>query len=231
MGIILLCSKPKWTARNLMKCSEASSQHRTSSKSDIVLVSVSDPLSCLQLAKGGHGSRRDRTSRHHSKPTKIHSESSPNPSRITLSSVPCSRGLKHYAESIFLNIVYKYIIQIIIFYHIFDRLLDRMFSAGPSCKGKVTISLGFSFAFQRGRKVRGQTHGKNHEGKQQAVQTIGRKNSDIPHHENREYLHYFENFGKQNWYREYTPYLALFRLFITSRLWPPQAAAHLLGHA
>ena len=36
-----------------------------------------------------------------------------------------------------------------------------MFSAGPSCKGKVAISLAFSFAFQLGRKTRGQTHGKN----------------------------------------------------------------------
>ena len=52
----------------------------------------------------------------------------------------------------------------------------------------------------------------------------------LPYHENRKYLHYFGNFGKQNWYREYTPCLALFRLFMTSRLWPPEAAAPLLGH-
>ena len=39
-----------------------------------------------------------------------------------------------------------------------------MFSIGPSCKGKVAISLGFSFAFQRGRKIRGWTHGKKYEG-------------------------------------------------------------------
>ena len=93
-----------------------------------------------------------------------------------------------------------------------------MFSAGPSCKGKVAISLGFSFAFQRGRKIRGQTHGKKHEGKQQTVQTIGTKSSGIPRHEHRKCLHYFGNFGKQNWYREYTPCLALFRLFMISRL-------------
>ena len=97
-----------------MKCSEASSQHRTSSEPETGLVSVGDPLSCLQPAKGGHGNRGDKTPRHHSKPAQIHSESSPNPSRIMLSSIHCSKGLKHYAESIFLNIVYKYIIQIII---------------------------------------------------------------------------------------------------------------------
>ena len=101
-----------------------------------------------------------------------------------------------------------------------------MFSAGPSCKGKVAISLGFSFAFQRGSKIRGQTH----EGKQQTVQTIGRKSSGIPHHENRKCLHYFGNLGKQNWYREYIPCLALLRLFMTSRLWPSEAAAPLPGH-
>ena len=105
-----------------------------------------------------------------------------------------------------------------------------MLSAGSSCKGKVAISLGFSFAFQPGRKTRGQTHGKNQEGKQQTAQTIGRKSSGIPHHENRKCWHYSGNFGKQNWYREYTPCLALFRLFMTSRLWPPEAAAPLLGH-
>ena len=73
-----------------------------------------------------------------------------------------------------------------------------MFLAGPSCRGKVAISLGFSFAFQPGRKTSGQTHGKNQEGKQQTAQTIGRKNSGIPHHENRKCLHYFGNVGKQN---------------------------------
>ena len=57
-----------------------------------------------------------------------------------------------------------------------------MFLAGPSCKGC---------------KIRGQTHGKNQEGKQQTVQTIGRKNSGFPDHENRTYSHYFGNFGKQ----------------------------------
>ena len=101
--------------RNLMICSEASSEQRTSSEPETGPVSIGDPPSCLQPAKGGHGSRGDRTPRHHSKPTQIHSESSPNPSRITLSSVPCSKGLKHHADSIFLNIVYKYIIQIVIF--------------------------------------------------------------------------------------------------------------------
>ena len=57
---------------------------------------------------------------------------------------------------------------------------------------KVKIFLGFSFAVQRR-----QTHGKNHEGKQQTTQTINRKGSGIPHHENRKYLHYFGKFGKQ----------------------------------
>ena len=157
-----------------------------------------DPPRCLQPANGGHGSRGDRTPRNHSKPTHIHSESNPNPSRITLSSVPCSRGLRHHADSIFLNIVCKYTIQIIILQHIFDKLLDRIFSAGPSCKGKVAISLGFNFAFQPSRKTRGQTHGKYQKGKEQTVQTIGRKGSDFPDHENRKCLHYFGNFGKQN---------------------------------
>ena len=152
-------------ARNLMKCNEALFEQRTS-EPEINPVSIGDPPSCPQLAKGGHGSRGDRTPRHHSNPTQIHSESSPNPCKITLSSVPCSRGLKHHADGVFLNIVYKYILQIILFYHIFNKLLDRMFLAGSSCKGKVTISLGFSFAFEPGRKIRGQTHGKNQEGKQ-----------------------------------------------------------------
>ena len=40
MGTILFCSKPKCTARNLMKCSEASSKQRTSSKPEIGPVSV-----------------------------------------------------------------------------------------------------------------------------------------------------------------------------------------------
>ena len=107
-----------------------------------------------------------------------------------------------------------------------------MFLAGPSCRGKVAISLGFSFAFQPGRETHGQTHGKKQQGKQQTVQTIGRKSSDIPHHETRKCLHYFGNVGKQNWYRyrEYIPCLALFRLFMTSRLWSPEAAAPLPGH-
>ena len=34
MEIVLLYSKPKWTARNLMKCSEASSEQRISSDGD-----------------------------------------------------------------------------------------------------------------------------------------------------------------------------------------------------
>ena len=73
-----------------------------------------------------------------------------------------------------------------------------MFLVGPSCKGKITISLDFSFAFQPGRETHGQTHGKKQQGKQQTVQTIGRKISGIPHHKTRKCLHYFGNVGKQN---------------------------------
>ena len=105
-----------------------------------------------------------------------------------------------------------------------------MFSTGPSCQGKVAISLAFTFAFQPGRKIHGQIHGKNQEGKHQTMQTIGRKKSDFPDHKNRKWLHYFSNFGKQNWYCEYSPCLALFRLFMISRLWRPEATAPLPGH-
>ena len=102
-------------ARNLMKCSEVSSEQRTSSEPETGPVSIGDPPSGLQPAKGGHGNRGDKTPRHHSKPIQIHLESNPNLSRIALSSVPCSRGLKYHADNIFLNIVSKYTIQIILF--------------------------------------------------------------------------------------------------------------------
>ena len=92
-----------------MKCSEASSEQRISSEPETGPISIGDSPSCLQPAKGGHGSRGDKTPRHHSKSIQIHSEANPNPSRITLSSVPCSSGLKHHADSVFLNIMYKYI--------------------------------------------------------------------------------------------------------------------------
>ena len=53
-----------------------------------------------------------------------------------------------------------------------------------------------SVSIEPGRKTRGQTHGKNQEGRQQTAQIIGRKSSGIPHHENRTYLHYFWEFWK-----------------------------------
>ena len=112
---IYTCMKVNLKARNLMKCSEASFEQRTSSEPGTGLISIGDPPSCLHPAKGGHGSRCHRTPRNHSKPAQFHSESSPNPSRITLNSVPYSRGLRHHADSIFLNIIYKYTIQITIF--------------------------------------------------------------------------------------------------------------------
>ena len=112
---IFICMKVNLKAQNLMKCSEASSEQRTSSEPETDSMSIGDPPSCLQPAKGGHGSRGDRTPRYHSKSAQIHSESNLNPSRITLSSVPCSKGLRRHADSIFLNIVYKYIMQIVIF--------------------------------------------------------------------------------------------------------------------
>ena len=55
-----------------------------------------------------------------------------------------------------------------------------------------------SVSIEPGRKIRGQTHGKNQEGRQQTMQTIGRKSSGIPRHENRICLHYFGTIGKQN---------------------------------
>ena len=64
---IYTCMKVNLKARNLMKCSEASSEQRTSSEPETDSMSIGDPPSCLQPAKGGHGSRGDRTPRHHSK--------------------------------------------------------------------------------------------------------------------------------------------------------------------
>ena len=110
-----ICMKINLKARNLMKYSEASSEQRTSSEPEINPVSIGDPPNSLQPAKGGHGSRGDKTPRHHSNPAQIHSESNPNPSRITLRSVPCSRGLRHHADTVFLNIIYQYTIPIIFF--------------------------------------------------------------------------------------------------------------------
>ena len=47
-----------------------------------------------------------------------------------------------------------------------------MFSDVPSCKGKATISQGFSFAFQPSRKIRRQTHGKNQTNNKQYKRSI-----------------------------------------------------------
>ena len=53
-----------------------------------------------------------------------------------------------------------------------------------------------SVSIEPGHKTRGQTRGKNQEGRQQTVQTIGRKSSGIPHHENRKCVRYFWEFWK-----------------------------------
>ena len=102
--------------------------------------------------------------------------------------------------------------------------MDRIFSVGPSCKGKVAIFLGFSFAFLDRPMI------KTHEGKQQTAQIIDRKNSGIPYQENRKYLHLFWQFWKAKLISRIYTVPSIISAIYDFKIVTPEAAAPLPGH-